>query len=214
MKIFNEKQYIRIGEIPSDEKSKIYDRIDNSIIGEELGVSVFEYIEGRGIIVPDNQEARDDFLKLMNSWWKPQYIVNGEEIGVGHDGEPLLKNVKIIKTLKKAETKDIEIEEYENSQESFYDKYRTTPPEYGIVVLEQCAKEADELQAKVKELENKLTETVMLLSERSRECGRLEAYNKVLQRRIEELSMKLPDRTMKENKDVLERLKKAESEEK
>ena len=76
------------------------------------------------------------------------------------------------------------------------------------------AQEADRLRAEVKELEKKLTETVKLLSERSRECGELQAHNEVLQRRIREFSMELLDRTMKENKDVLERLKQAESEEK
>jgi hypothetical protein len=69
------------------------------------------------------------------------------------------------------------------------------------------AQEADRLRGEVKELGTKLTETVKLLGERSRECGELEAYNEVLQRRIREFSMELLDRTMKENKDVLERLK-------
>lgn len=76
------------------------------------------------------------------------------------------------------------------------------------------AQEADKLRAEVKELGKKLTETIKLLGERSRECGELEAHNEVLQRRVQEFSMQLLDRTMKENKDVLERLKKAESEEK
>lgn len=71
----------------------------------------------------------------------------------------------------------------------------------------------DALFARIADLEKKLTETIKLLSERSRECGELEAHNEVLQRRIEEFSMELLDRTMKENKDVLERLKEAESEE-
>ena len=70
------------------------------------------------------------------------------------------------------------------------------------------------LEARIAELEKKLTETIKLLGERSRERGELEAYNRVLQKRIEEFSMELLDRTMKENKDVLERLKQAESEEK
>lgn len=69
------------------------------------------------------------------------------------------------------------------------------------------AQEADRLRGEIKELEKKLTETVKLLGERSRECGELEAHNEVLQRRIREFSMELLDRTMKENKDVLERLK-------
>lgn len=70
------------------------------------------------------------------------------------------------------------------------------------------------LEARIAELEKKLTETIKLLSEQARECGELEAYNEVLQRRVEEFSMELLDRTMKENKDVLERLKEAESEDK
>ena len=73
---------------------------------------------------------------------------------------------------------------------------------------------SEALESRIAELEKKLTETIKLLGERSRECGELEAYNEVLQRRIEEFSMELLDRTMKENKDVLERLKEAESEEK
>lgn len=122
---------------------------------------------------------------------------------------------------------------------SFYERYMGVTEEYALAALEDCAKsadnriaelqkelnivqdseraeaqEADRLRAKVKELEKKLTETIKLLSERSRECGELEAHNEVLQRRVQEFSMELLDRTMKENRDVLERLKEAESEEK
>lgn len=42
----------------------------------------------------------------------------------------------------------------------------------------------------------------------------LQEHNDILQKRVAELSMELLDRTMKENKDVLERLKEAESEDK
>lgn len=73
--------------------------------------------------------------------------------------------------------------------------------------VEAICKERDELKARVEFLEKKLTETVKLLSERSRECGELEAHNEVLQRRIEEFSMELLDQNMRDNKDVLERLK-------
>lgn len=53
------------------------------------------------------------------------------------------------------------------------------------------AQEADRLRAEVKELK---------------------AHNEVLQKRVEEFSMELLDRIMRDNKDVLERLKKAEVE--
>lgn len=81
--------------------------------------------------------------------------------------------------------------------------------ELTVIQASECveAQEADRLREEVKELEKKLTETVKLLSERSRECGKLEAHNEVLQRRVEGFSMELLDRTIKENKDVLERLK-------
>ena len=65
----------------------------------------------------------------------------------------------------------------------------------------------EELQNSLDEAERKLTETIKLLSERSRECGELEAYNEVLQKRVQEFSMVLLEYNMKENRDVLERLK-------
>ena len=98
------KTYIRYGELPPDGKSKIHNRA-REIVGEELGISVFEYIEGRGIVVPDNEMARDEFLMLSNSYWKPSYLVEGDEVGIGSDGEPLLANVKIIKQLTKGTNK-------------------------------------------------------------------------------------------------------------
>ena len=69
------------------------------------------------------------------------------------------------------------------------------------------AQEADRLRAEVKELGKKLSETIKLLSERSRECGKLEAHNEVLRRRVQEFSMELLEQNMRDNKDVLERLK-------
>lgn len=94
------KLYVRYGEIPQDEKSKIHNRA-GEIIGEEVGVSVFEYIEGRGIVVPDTEKARDDYFMLSKMFWKNHYLVSGDEVGIGSDGEPLITNVKIIKLLHK-----------------------------------------------------------------------------------------------------------------
>ena len=93
--------YIRYGEIPPGEKSKIYNQCDNSVVGEEVGVSVFEYIEGRGIVIPNNEKAKDDFFMLSKMYWINHYLVSGDEVGVGSDGEPLINNIKIIKLLHK-----------------------------------------------------------------------------------------------------------------
>lgn len=85
-----------------------------------------------------------------------------------------------------------------------YDKFLPTDESYEVRIAELQkelnivqtseraeAQEADRLRAEVKELK---------------------AHNEVLQKRVEEFSMELLDRLIKENKDVLERLKQAESE--
>ena len=53
--------------------------------------------------------------------------------------------------------------------ESFYQRYSGVSKEYALGALEQCATEADELQARVKDLESKLTEIVKLFGEREKE---------------------------------------------
>ena len=106
-----EKFYIRIGDIPSNEKSKIYK--GDSAIGEEDGVSVYNCIklnniyhivmplplkEGQGItyenLIQEIAQCRYEIEKPRNV-----YLVSGMEIGKGHDNEPLIKDVKILKDL-------------------------------------------------------------------------------------------------------------------
>ena len=82
-----------------------------------------------------------------------------------------------------------------------------TPPSFFRPTSEALEARIAELQNSLDETEKKLTETIKLLGERSRECGELEAYNEVLQRRVQEFSMELLDQNMRDNKDVLERLK-------
>lgn len=113
------KYYLRFKDIPDNELSNIY-RGDAGIIGQEKGVSVFEltkvdgklrllfpvYIEDELIVNNDNtpEACSSDFEML---WWRfykdkiPAYIVTGDEVGFGSDGEPLLKNIKIINKLSK-----------------------------------------------------------------------------------------------------------------
>lgn len=100
------------------------------------------------------------------------------------------------------------------SKEAYEDRIEDLQNELNIVQESERAEaqEADKLRAEVKELGAKLTETIKLLSESSRKCGELEAHNEVLQRRVREFSMELLEQNMRDNKDVLERLKQAESE--
>lgn len=102
------KKYIRVGEIPNDEKSRIYR--GDSIIGCEEGVSVYNAIEIDGkwnIIMPlpfkegqGNtyetliQEVTECRFKVSNP--RSVYLVIGDEIGIGSDNEPLLRNITIL----------------------------------------------------------------------------------------------------------------------
>jgi hypothetical protein len=105
------KDYIRIGEIPSDEKSRIHR--GDAIIGEEYGVSVYNCVEidgnyhivmplpmkeGQGqtyeCLIQNVTECRfkiNDPLKV--------YLVTGDEVGKGSDNEPIIRNVRIIKDI-------------------------------------------------------------------------------------------------------------------
>ena len=88
------KIFIRFGELPPTGKSKIHNG-DAGIIGEEIGVSVYEGIEEDGkikVILPSLTPMA--CVSLSGCLGRKIFIVNGEKIGEGTDGEPLLKNVK------------------------------------------------------------------------------------------------------------------------
>lgn len=81
--------YVRYGKLPPGGKSKNYR--DN--ITEE-GVSVFHgklLPDGSTAIIPRHPQEIGTYSTLMN---EPIYIVEGDEIGSGSDGEPLLANAK------------------------------------------------------------------------------------------------------------------------
>lgn len=91
--------YIRFGEIPKNEKSSIY-KIDEKI-GEEIGVSCY-----RGVIYEDKVYILMPHIPSSTYYWLidaynrkeiPLYIINGDEVGEGSDGEPLLRNVVVLK---------------------------------------------------------------------------------------------------------------------
>lgn len=92
--------YIRFGEIPEDERSSIHYR--GMYCGKEEGVSVYDCTFIRGeyhIIVPcpvseGGLNTLTGFLFYNKD--KPVYLVEGEQVGTGHDGEPLIRGIKII----------------------------------------------------------------------------------------------------------------------
>ena len=105
------KFYIRIGEIPSDEKSAVYR--GDSVVGYEDGVSVYDCVETDGlyrIVMPLPlkegqgmtyegmiQEITQCRYEIENP--RNVYLVSGTEVGKGHDNEPLIKDVKILEDL-------------------------------------------------------------------------------------------------------------------
>ena len=103
--LFNQKYYIRFGEIPKNERSSIYK--GEVKIGEELGVSVYDavYINNYWRIVLPNKlkcEIGFDLYNFISDKNRKIYLVMGDELSQkGSTNEPLIVNVKIIKELQK-----------------------------------------------------------------------------------------------------------------
>ena len=108
------KLYIRFGEIPKNEKSKIGNGIIEDgykCIGCEEGVSVWNAIklsDGYHLVAPLHAKfcTHGDFTRsaFPDDWCGCDedtkiFVVIGDEVGKGTDNEPLLKNIKIIEEL-------------------------------------------------------------------------------------------------------------------
>lgn len=88
--------YVRFGNIPENQMSKNYLTVEY-----ENGVSVYEAIErdnNISIILPSLTGSA--CVTLSGVLDRPMYIVDGELCGTGSDGEPLLKNCKIVREIK------------------------------------------------------------------------------------------------------------------
>ena len=89
------------GDIPEDECSSIWNNNDE-VIGKEKGVSVYEAhknINGTySPVIPTNEKAFNDFIHHVAYFTGNKYLVTGDLLD-GTDGEPLNKNVKILKKL-------------------------------------------------------------------------------------------------------------------
>nr|DAV18300.1 MAG TPA: hypothetical protein [Caudoviricetes sp.] len=82
-------EYLRLGEIPTNESS--YNFLTKC---QEAGVSVFEYVDSKPVL--SNLQLVDSFSGRNDH---KAYVVTGDVVGVGFDGEPLLKNVNIIREI-------------------------------------------------------------------------------------------------------------------
>ena len=91
--------YVRFGDIPAEGRSW------NHLLGQpECGVSVYEALERNGsvqVILPRLDTPVLVSLSGVNE--RPMYEVEGEWVGIGSDGEPLLQPCRIVRELKKQE---------------------------------------------------------------------------------------------------------------
>lgn len=86
------KVYLRIGGWnPADPRSKNY------AVGDiELGLSVYELdAHGNPVVPPEGEWAEDDLRDRMRSQ-EPKFLVQGEFLAWGHDGEPLLGDPRVV----------------------------------------------------------------------------------------------------------------------
>ncbi len=95
--------YIRFGDIPTNGKSNVYN--GEIEIGVEEGVSVYPAFESNGYIsvglsLPITRSTLHTQQALLEYESRPCYLVTGDYVGKGTDGEPLIKNVRIIKEIK------------------------------------------------------------------------------------------------------------------
>lgn len=85
------EMYIRFCKVPQDEKSWNFMRNR-----KEIGVSVFKADENNMPILENAEQAKSLWARLH----RRHYLVTGEVVGYGQDGEPLLQNVRVVRRLR------------------------------------------------------------------------------------------------------------------
>ena len=95
--------YIRFGDVPTDEKSRVW--ASGVPVAEELGVSVYHALESCGMFFPvlpeeSNADGVMDYFMFLLHRERPVYLVTGDELGFeGRNREPLLRNVVVLKEI-------------------------------------------------------------------------------------------------------------------
>ena len=131
--------YIRFGDIPTNSKSKVYN--GEIEIGIEEGISVYPAFEDKegniilGLNLPITKTSLHTQQHLLEYDNRPCYIVTGDYVGKGTDGEPLIKNVRIIKEIKPYRVK-------EDKENNTYVINNT--PNCGISVYNEELKESED----------------------------------------------------------------------
>ena len=142
--------FYRFSEIPKNEKSCIWK--GNEKIGEEPGVSVYEAhknINGTYSPIlpfPTNEKAFNDFIYYIRHFTGNKYLVTGDLLDeTGTDGEPLIKNVKILMKLQhmkieKSNLSEMSIEDLEKLKEKFLSQRDSLEDTIGEIISNIRAK--------------------------------------------------------------------------
>lgn len=134
-----EPLYVRFGDIPSNEKSKIYRGEEE--IGEEDGVSVYPAFEVNGNIVlgltlPITKSTLYTQQHLLEYENRPCYLVKGDCVGKDADGQPLICNIQIIKKIDNYRVKKEKVDNANNSapktEPTFLFKVKYNSKEYNV----------------------------------------------------------------------------------
>ena len=97
--------YIRFGTIPEDEQSNQKQRFVN--VGKEVGVSCYrahciddKYLPVIPIPCTEDTLCTLDYCLLESSRGnRPVYLISGDVVGKGIEGEPLLQNITILEDI-------------------------------------------------------------------------------------------------------------------
>lgn len=131
--------YIRFGEIPDNEKSKIYRGEEE--IGEEDGVSVYPAFEVNenivlGLTLPITKSTLYTQQHLLEYENRPCYLVKGDCVGKDADGQPLICNIRIIKKIDNYRVKEEKVDNANNSapktEPTFLFKVNYNDKEYNV----------------------------------------------------------------------------------
>lgn len=114
-------RYIRYKSLPENGISKIYGK-EEVVLGEEKGISCWKAKYKNGRWFPQfpkkpTQFSLDDFSWMMQVEGEV-YLISGTKIAVGSDGEPVIKNAKILKRIKR-----YSMEEFDHIIPRLYKKY-------------------------------------------------------------------------------------------
>ena len=107
-----EPLFIRFGEIPEDERSTIYSYGKES--GKEQGVSCYRAIIDENDVIhiclplPFTESRWNVLQGFIHYDDRNAYIITGNIVGYGSEGEPLITNVKIVRNLGKNYRKKID----------------------------------------------------------------------------------------------------------